>query len=159
GLCLFDAEGRIQLFNQNYSTMLMRTESELRGRLLLDILTEQKAAGRWHGEEPEAFFAKLIADAQAGRGATRTVQHRGRSMRTVTQPMQNGGWVATFEDITEWEQAQAKISHMARHDALTSLPNRTLFREELERALLVVKPTDQIAVLCLDLDHFKRIND
>jgi diguanylate cyclase (GGDEF)-like protein len=80
-------------------------------------------------------------------------------MRTVTQPMKSGGWVATFEDITEWEQAQAQISHMARHDSLTGLPNRTLFREELERALHMVKRTDQLAVLCLDLDHFKKIND
>jgi diguanylate cyclase (GGDEF)-like protein len=73
--------------------------------------------------------------------------------------MKGGGWVATFEDITEWEQAQAQLSHMARHDALTNLPNRTLFREELDRALLLCKRSDQLAVLCLDLDHFKRIND
>ena len=159
GLCLFDAEGRIQLFNKNYATMLRRTEAELTGRLLLDVLKAQKAAGRWHGDPPEEFFARLIADAQAGRGATRILQHQGRSMRTVTQPMKSGGWVATFEDITEWEQAQAQISHMARHDALTNLPNRTLFREELERGLSLVKPTDQLAVLCLDLDHFKKIND
>ncbi len=159
GLCLFDADGRIRLFNQNYTTMLMRTDSELRGRLLLDVLKEQSAAGRWHGEPPEGYVARLISEAKAGQGASRIIQHRGRSMRTVTQPMTSGGWVATFEDITEWEQAQAQISHMARHDALTNLPNRTLFREELEQALLRVKPADQLAVLCLDLDHFKRIND
>jgi diguanylate cyclase (GGDEF)-like protein/PAS domain S-box-containing protein len=159
GLCLFDAEGRIQLFNKNYATMLRRTEPELRGRLLLDVLKAQKAAGRWHGEPPEEFFARLMADARAGRGATRVLQHQGRSMRTTTQPMRSGGWVATFEDITEWEEAQAQISHMARHDSLTGLPNRTLFREELERALHMVKRTDQLAVLCLDLDHFKKIND
>ncbi len=158
GLCLFDAEGRIQLFNERYMTMLGRTDLELRGRSLLDVLREQKAAGRWHGE-PDEFFARLIADAQTGRGATRVLQQRGRSMRIVTQPMKIGGWVATFEDITEWERAQAQISHMARHDALTNLPNRTLFREELERALHLVKRTDQLAVLCLDLDHFKKIND
>jgi diguanylate cyclase (GGDEF)-like protein len=138
--------------------MTGRSDLELRGRLLVDVLREQKAAGRWEGE-PEEFFAKLVADARAGRSATRTMQQRGRSMRIVTQPMKSGGWVATFEDITEWEQAQAQISHMARHDALTNLPNRTLFREELERALHMVKRTDQLAVLCLDLDHFKKIND
>ena len=48
---------------------------------------------------------------------------------------------------------------MARHDALTNLPNRTLFREELERAIKLAKRGDQLAVLCLDLDHFKKIND
>jgi diguanylate cyclase (GGDEF)-like protein len=77
----------------------------------------------------------------------------------MEQPMQGGGWVATFEDITEWQKAQAQISHMARHDALTNLPNRTLFREQLEQALRRAKRNDHIAVLCLDLDHFKGIND
>jgi diguanylate cyclase (GGDEF)-like protein/PAS domain S-box-containing protein len=158
GLCMFDAQGRILLFNKNYTMMTGRTDVDLRGRSLFDVLEELKAAGRWEGE-PGEFFARLIADAQAGRGATRVIHQRGRTIRIVDQPMKGGGWVATFEDITEWEQAQAQISHMARHDALTSLPNRTLFREELEQALSMVKPADQLAVLCLDLDHFKKIND
>jgi FOG: GGDEF domain len=46
--------------------------------------------------------------------------------------------------------AQEQISHMARHDALTNLPNRTLFREQLEKALRLVRRSDQLAVLCLD---------
>jgi diguanylate cyclase (GGDEF)-like protein/PAS domain S-box-containing protein len=158
GLCMYDAEGRILLFNERYTAMTGRTDLELRGRTLLDVLRQQKAVGRWEGE-PEEFFARLVADAQAGQGATRVMQQHGRSIRIVDQPMKGGGWVATFEDITEWEQAQAQISHMARHDALTNLPNRTLFREQLERALHLVKRTDQLAVLCLDLDHFKKIND
>ena len=158
GLAMFDAEGRILLFNERYMEMLERTEQELKGRLLLDVLRAQKAAGRWPGE-PDEFFARLVADAHAGRGTSRVMEMRGRSMRIVTQPMKSGGWVATFEDITEWQRAQDQISHMARHDALTNLPNRTLFREELERAIKLAKVGDQLAVLCLDLDHFKKIND
>jgi diguanylate cyclase (GGDEF)-like protein len=73
--------------------------------------------------------------------------------------MPGRGWVATFEDITEWQQAQAQISHMARHDALTNLPNRTLFREQLEQALRRVTRNEMVAVLCLDLDRFKGVND
>ncbi|MBV9455991.1 MAG: EAL domain-containing protein, partial [Bradyrhizobium sp.] len=158
GLCMFDVHGRIQLFNKNYTTMTGRSDLDLRGRSLFDVLEELKAAGRWEGE-PGEFVAKLVADAQAGKGATRTVHQQGRTIRIVDQPMKGGGWVATFEDITEWEQAQAQISHMAHHDALTNLPNRTRFREELELALTMVRPADQLAVLCLDLDHFKKIND
>jgi diguanylate cyclase (GGDEF)-like protein/PAS domain S-box-containing protein len=158
GLAMFDAEGRILLFNERYMAMLGRTEQELRGRLLLDILREQKDDGRWPAE-PDEFFARLVADAHAGRGTTRVMELRGRSMRIVTHPRRSGGWVATFEDITEWQKAQDQISHMARHDALTNLPNRTLFREELERAIKLAKRGDQLAVLCLDLDHFKKIND
>ena len=98
-------------------------------------------------------------DAKAGRTVTKTMGRSGRSLRVVDQPMKGGGWVATFEDITEWQAAQEQISHMARHDALTNLPNRTLFREQLEKALRLAKRSDQLAVLCLDLDHFKDIND
>jgi diguanylate cyclase (GGDEF)-like protein len=77
----------------------------------------------------------------------------------MEQPMQGGGWVATFEDITDWQKAQAQIAHMAHHDALTNLPNRTLFRERLDQALRDTRHDDHVAVLFLDLDHFKAIND
>jgi diguanylate cyclase (GGDEF)-like protein len=100
-----------------------------------------------------------VAAAKAGESLTRVVTRNGRSIRVVDQPKRGGGWVATFEDITEWQEAQEQITHMARHDALTNLPNRTLFREQLEKALRLVKRSDQLAVFCLDLDHFKEIND
>ena len=157
GLCMFDAQGRILLFNERYSEMMGRTGA-LKGRLLIDVLNDLKSVGRWDGDA-EGLVAGLVAEAQAGNTATRTIIQNGRTIRIVDQPMKGGGWVATFEDISEWQQAQEQISHMARHDALTNLPNRTLFREQLEQALRRVKPGDQLAVFCLDLDHFKEIND
>jgi len=158
GLCMFDADGKIILFNERYAAMLRRTDVPLAGRLLVDVLREEQAKGQWQGDADE-FFARLVADAREGRTTTDVVNRFGRSIRVVNQPMQGGGWVATFEDITEWLEAQAKISHMARHDALTSLPNRVLFHEQLEQGLRQTKSGDQLAVLCLDLDHFKDIND
>ncbi len=158
GLCMFDADGKIMLFNERYAAMLRRTDIALTGRLLVDVLREEQVKGQWQGDADE-FFARLIADAREGRTTTDVVNRFGRSIRVVNQPMQGGGWVATFEDITEWLEAQAKISHMARHDALTSLPNRVLFHEQLEQGLRRTGSGDQLAVLCLDLDHFKDIND
>ena len=158
GLCMFDAEGRILLFNQRYVELMDRTGMPLQGRLLIDVLRELKAAGEWDND-PDELFNALVANARAGRIVTRTIDRGWRSLRVVEQPMKGGGWVATFEDITEWQAAQEQISHMARHDALTNLPNRTLFREQLEKALRLVRGNDQVAVLCLDLDHFKSIND
>ncbi|MBR0878104.1 diguanylate cyclase (GGDEF)-like protein/PAS domain S-box-containing protein [Bradyrhizobium japonicum] len=158
GLCMFDADGKIQLFNERYAAMLGRTDIPLAGRLLVEVLREEQAKGQWQGDAAE-FFARLVADAREGRTTSQVVTRFGRSIRVVNQPMQGGGWVATFEDITEWLEAQAKISHMARHDALTNLPNRVLFHEQLEQGPGRAKSGDQLAVLCLDLDHFKDIND
>ena len=73
--------------------------------------------------------------------------------------MPDGGWVVTHEDVTEQRLAQAKISHMALHDALTDLPNRILFRQQLEERLAHMEPDRKLAVLCLDLDRFKNVND
>ncbi|MBR0930817.1 EAL domain-containing protein [Bradyrhizobium diazoefficiens] len=158
GLCMFDADGKIILFNERYAAMLRRTDIALTGRRLVDILRDEQAKGQWQGDADE-FFARLVADAREGRTTTDVVNRFGRSIRVVNQPMHGGGWVATFEDITEWLEAQAKISHMARHDALTSLPNRVLFHEQLEQGLRRTRSGEQLAVLCLDLDHFKDIND
>jgi diguanylate cyclase (GGDEF)-like protein/PAS domain S-box-containing protein len=159
GLCMFDADGRILLFNEQYTRMMGRSDIELEGRLLRDVLHELKESGRWDGDADE-LVGHLIVEAREGRSSTNIVVQSGRSIRIVHQPMQGGGgWVATFEDITEWQRAQAQITHMARHDALTNLPNRTLFREQLEQAVRLAKRGDKFAVLCLDLDHFKDIND
>jgi len=158
GLCMFDTDGKIMLFNERYAAMLGRSDVPLAGRALLDVLRDEQANGRWRGD-PEQFFARLMVDAREGRSTTEVVERLGRSIRVINQPMQGGGWVATFEDITEWLEVQAKMTHMARHDALTNLPNRVLFHEQLEQGLRLARAGDQIAVLCLDLDHFKDIND
>ncbi|MBB4003821.1 EAL domain-containing protein [Aurantimonas endophytica] len=63
-------------------------------------------------------------------------------------------------DVTERRKAEARIAHMAHHDALTNLPNRVLFRERLDRALGGIRQRDEkLAIFCVDLDHFKSVND
>jgi len=83
----------------------------------------------------------------------------GRTISIVNRAMANGGWVATHEDITERTRAEEKIRHMARHDSLTGLANRAAFRDEMEQTLKRVRRGEMIAVLCLDLDNFKNVND
>jgi diguanylate cyclase (GGDEF)-like protein len=74
--------------------------------------------------------------------------------------MPDGAWVATFEDVTEQRRAQARIIHMARHDGLTNLPNRYAFRERIQEALQECAASgSMLAVMCLDLDNFKEVND
>jgi diguanylate cyclase (GGDEF)-like protein/PAS domain S-box-containing protein len=67
--------------------------------------------------------------------------------------------LAVIEDITERRHAEQRIAHLAHHDALTNLPNRTLFRTQLEMALRQLRPDEHLALLYLDIDHFKSIND
>ena len=77
----------------------------------------------------------------------------------MNHPTADGGWVATHEDVTEQKRAEERISYAAHHDALTGLPNRMLFCEQLEQALKRARRGERLAVLYLDLDHLKRVND
>ena len=74
-------------------------------------------------------------------------------------PLEDGGFVTTYMDITERRRSEAKIAHMALHDALTGLANRVLLNERLEQALARVKRGEIVAMHLLDLDHFKNVND
>jgi GGDEF domain-containing protein len=73
--------------------------------------------------------------------------------------MPGGGWTTTHEDVTERRKSEARISHMALHDELTDLPNRHLFGVEVEKHFAWTDIGHKFAVLCLDLDHFKNVND
>ena len=77
----------------------------------------------------------------------------------MNEPTVDGGWVATHEDITEQKKAEERITYAAHHDSLTGLANRKLFYEQLEQALKRARRGEPLAVLYLDLDHLKRIND
>ena len=67
--------------------------------------------------------------------------------------------LAVIEDITERKRAEERIAHQAHHDALTNLPNRVLFRSQLEIALNQLRDGQHLALLYLDIDHFKSVND
>jgi diguanylate cyclase (GGDEF)-like protein/PAS domain S-box-containing protein len=153
GLCMFDPDGRIILFNERYQELT--GAAALEGHSLLDVIKSRVLPG-----SPEEFVAQVVAAMREGKTNTRVIETTGgRTLRVIEQPRQEGGWVSTLEDITEWQKAQAQISHMARHDALTNLPNRRLFRERLEDALRRITRGEQVAVFCLDLDRFKEVND
>jgi diguanylate cyclase (GGDEF)-like protein len=64
-----------------------------------------------------------------------------------------------IEHLAARQQLEARLTHMAHHDALTGLPNRVLFHQDMDRELARAKRGESLAVLCLDLDHFKRVND
>ena len=162
GLCMFDADGRIMLCNDRYATMMGLSTSSLKGLSLLDLLIKYRNSVGEDASDAEQIFGSVLADAREGRPSTKVIKtSAGRTLRVNDQPIpKGGGWVSTFDDITEWRDAQDRIAFMAHHDALTGLANRTQLIEKLNEALASAgSEHDGVAVHFIDLDRFKRVND
>ena len=83
----------------------------------------------------------------------------GRNIEVTVTRLADGSTIAVHEDITEQRRGEARIAFHARHDPLTALPNRLAMRDELKRQLVRNTRGEELAVLCLDLDRFKIVND
>jgi len=166
GLSMFDAEQRLIVCNKLYREIYDLPDELTRpGTPLSDIVRYHvmRETGR-SSPEDIGLQRKWIADhvAELARGKTFThTQHLtgGRTILVTNQPLSDGSWVDLQEDITERRQAEEKISWLARHDALTEIPNRFHFHEQLEAALQSFAPGEGLAVHWIDLDHFKDVND
>ncbi len=158
GLCMFDAEQKLIVCNRTYVDMYNLTAALSRpGTLLQAIESYRTTIGNGAIANPEQVASAAIQTREASAFTQELTD--GRTIAVSQRPMQDGGWVAVHEDITERRRAEAKIAHLARHDMLTNLPNRVLFREHLEAEFERVEPGRGFAVHCLDLDHFKTVND
>jgi diguanylate cyclase (GGDEF)-like protein len=160
GVLMFDSEARLVFCNRRYVEMYgLSAELAKPGCSLLDLLAHRLRARTFSGD-PAQYLAELTAKVAEGHTFANIVAlDDGRAFSVVNKPLADGGWLATHEDVTERRRAEQQIAHMARHDALTDLPNRVLLREQLEHELKRVKRGEIVAMLCLDLDHFKSVND
>ncbi len=110
GLCMFDAEGRVVVFNPRYAEMMKVSQEFLSNCTFLELMQHRKAAGEFLGD-PEALTALVLKAMREGKGDTRIAERGdGRVHQVVRQPMAGGGWVATLEDITEQRTAQQRLS-------------------------------------------------
>jgi diguanylate cyclase (GGDEF)-like protein len=160
GLVMFDSAARLVMCNDRYRQIYnMSPDLTKPDCAVLDLLKSRVANGTFSGN-PEKYVGGLLATIAQGETAKQEVETGdGRIISVVNQPMVDGGWIATHEDITERRRTEAIIARMAHYDALTGLPNRALFLEELDRALALVQRGGRFALLYLDLDQFKRVND
>jgi diguanylate cyclase (GGDEF)-like protein len=161
GLCMFAADGHLAVMNHRFSAMMNLPDDLVhRGANASDIVAACVSAGAISAGSGQVILSE-IANSQARDIITTDPDvARGWSLSWTFQPMAGGGAVVLLEDITERRTAEARITHLARYDELTGLPNRVNFRDEIERLLAVPHHAEQLsALLFIDLDQFKQVND
>lgn len=140
------------LFGGRGMPMIGRLPSECLSPAVAEYLEQQFARG---ARSAKGYVAETRVDTACG---PRTL--RSRALLSQNREGQADYVLFVAEDATEQLAAHAQIHHMAHHDALTGLPNRTLFNERLKQALVRGEEGGKLtAALCLDLDNFKNIND
>ena len=161
GLCMFDGEGRLVICNERYIRMYNLSADVIKpGCTLLEMLEHRRQRGVFTGNPTEYEF-KIKTAARNREKINVTVNlPDGRIIEVVNQPIADGGWVATHQEITERKQYEARIAHLAHHDVLTGLPNRAAFNECFATTLERARGSgEQFGLVCLDLDRFKYVND
>ena len=146
GLALFDEAG---------SLVLARNAEVGPGMPVAAVL---EAIGLSH--DKALSLAQRVRELNAVHAVDTCVEEIGSTiLSVVTTSIPDGGWVLTVTDITEQRRADEKLAHMAHHDALTGLPNRTLFADRLRQAIQSTRRGTPFALLSLDLNGFKAVND
>jgi diguanylate cyclase (GGDEF)-like protein len=160
GLSMFDGDRRLIVCNRRFAEMYFLPPAlTAQGAMFDAILAHRVATGQAPADADEYASQMRKVGAQRMASNYKIRLQDGRTIEVHYEPMTGGGWVVTHQDVTESIRAEARISHLAKHDALTDLPNRVLFQEKLDEAMVRIARGHSVAVFCLDLDRFKSVND
>jgi diguanylate cyclase (GGDEF)-like protein len=161
GMLVWSPDHRVQLANDRFFAMHDLPPGGITpGTTVREMVDTLVRLGLYLDQDPEVVCAEIIERLTTRRSTQIEMEVRtGRLVRIAYEPMANGGTVVTFEDVTEKRRNEQQIAFMAHHDALTGLPNRVLFHEHMDAAVAQLGEGQHFAVLCLDLDHFKEVND
>ncbi len=160
GVCMFEADKRLIMCNAAYSKLYgLPPELTLPGTPLQRILEHLAWAGR--GPAAMAEYLTVVDNAMAVQSTSvrKAELQDGRTIRITHNTMNDGGYVAIHEDITEAVRAAEQIRYLGSHDGLTGLPNRFSLYDRIEEALLRARRGGMFAIHSLDLDNFKSVND
>lgn len=166
-LVMVDAEQRLIVSNTRYAVLFGLEQTTVApGTHMAFVTGAIRSAGRYGSAMLDAIHVEhcaMVASRQTGMFLKE--DEDGKAVSVSHELMTDGGWVATYEDVTERRLAEVKIQYLAHHDALTNLPNRRSFHVCLQEKLCKLRKQDNglasysIAVLCIDLDFFKHVND
>src|SRR5262249_29406426 len=136
GVLMFDSETRLTFCNQRYIELYGLSPQIVKpGCHLRDLLQHRIELGSF-ADDPDQYLASLKDGTAEGKTLNQN-RHLpdGRACSVVNKPIPGGGWLATHEDVTERQRSEDRNAHMARHDALTDLPNRVLLLEQLNHEI------------------------
>jgi diguanylate cyclase (GGDEF)-like protein len=158
GLLLFDANKRVLICNQRYIDLYGVSPQIVRpGCTLRDVLVHRIERGSLIGDV-DKYCERVERELLEGGRPFILGLADGRFIQIIDRPMASGGWVSTHEDITERRLFEQKIEKLAHYDILTGLPNRGLFLQRLASEL-APDALDRVALLFVDVDDFKAVND
>jgi diguanylate cyclase (GGDEF)-like protein/PAS domain S-box-containing protein len=161
GIVMYDADRRLVVCNEHACELFGVSPSEIAiGMTLREVLAAVIAAGGYANNDIDAAEAEF--DALISRGEPVNYLRQisdGRTVAVSHRPALNGGWVSTFEDVTERRRTEQRIEYLLKHDPLTSLANEPSFVEALQSAIAARRSDEMIAVLCVNLARFKLITD
>ncbi len=161
GVCLFDGRQRLIACNDRYAEIYkIPIELTKTGVSLIEILKQRIVVNCIPNVEGEAYIADRLQTAYDAVEKTDVHHMRdGRVLSVRHKPLDGGGWLSTHTDITEIYDLKKEIEHMAYHDLLTDLCNRRRIEDCVEAAVREIKRGSCLALMFLDLDNFKEIND
>ena len=145
GLCLFDNDHRLTVVNKRFADMFGDTMSV---GSTIAMVAEKVGLQPSLDDMPDRSGFSLSYDTLDG-----------RTIAVSRQPVADGGWVFTYADVSEQRAFERRLVYMAQHDVLTGLPNRAFYAEYMQQVKERMEPGMSLAVLCLDLDRFKIVND
>ncbi len=161
GLLLYDSAGSLQMINRRFFTLLGLPQDCVRVGQTASALSEccRRAGIIVHEERRGTNSPSSSERTDAATQPGVLLLTDGRTIAVSREKLANSGMVCTYEDITDRQRSEATIAHMAQHDALTELPNRVMFQARLDREVADLENGNHFVVACLDLDHFKTVND
>jgi diguanylate cyclase (GGDEF)-like protein/PAS domain S-box-containing protein len=158
GLLLFDAAKRLIVCNRRYIEMYGLSPDVVKpGCSFRDVIRHRQETGSFTGDLDAYCDQVLHGIGQSKNSIVETSD--GRLIEISNEPVASGGWLATHEDVTERIRAEERIAHLAHYDALTDLPNRVLMRGHLEQRVAELAQGKPFAILYIDIDEFKGVND